>query len=82
MNVNTGELRMMKENLTDLMEGFTPVPVDLEEEARKELDGNDYTFVDMKKETPLTAWAKSQQTTKKKNKKSIQKKSKRINRNK
>lgn len=65
MNVNTGELRVIPENLTEeeaeklLSEGFIKVPSEFDEEARRELAGKDSIMLDMKKKTPLTDWAKS-----------------------
>jgi uncharacterized protein YchJ len=67
MNVDTGELRRMNDigeafekAFSDISkkEGFTQVPQELEEEAMRELAGKDSVMVDMKKKTPLTAWAK------------------------
>lgn len=64
MNVNTGELRRIASNLNEderaelFKAGFTEVPDDLEQEAAKALAGKENVMVDMKKKTPLTAWAK------------------------
>lgn len=64
MNVDTGELRFLAENLSKeerdklFAEGFTEVPKNLEEEAMKELLDQQKVFVDMQKDTPLTQWAK------------------------
>jgi uncharacterized protein YecA (UPF0149 family) len=64
MNVDTGELRRIASHLSveerdELLEdGFTEVPENLEKEAMKALAGKESVMVDMKKKTPLTAWAK------------------------
>jgi hypothetical protein len=63
MNINTGEIRML-ENLTKkekselFKEGFREVPEELEEEAKKELAGQERAFVDARKRTSLNTWAK------------------------
>jgi uncharacterized protein YecA (UPF0149 family) len=67
MNVDTGELRRIligdekseAEQIAELMKhGFTPIPDELSKEANKELKDRDSVMVDMKKKSPLTAWAK------------------------
>jgi inorganic pyrophosphatase len=89
MNVNTGELRMLaagaerdKELLKALMEeGFRPVPQELQEEAAKELNGKEETFVNLKGSTPLAKWAKNQrEKDKKKAKRKLAKASRKLNR--
>jgi hypothetical protein len=89
MNVNTGELRMLtagaekdKELMKALMEdGFRPVPEKLQEEANKELNGKENTFVDIRGKTPLAKWAKHQrEKDKKKAKRKAAKASRKLNR--
>jgi len=92
MNVNTGELRILASGqgntvARDLMqlkrEGFTPVPEEHENEALEILAEKQQTIVDMTSDTPLVNWAKSQRTVHKpdsRNKRSMRKKSQRINR--
>ena len=63
MNVNTGELRRLmdlseEEKNQLIADGCTEVPQKLEEEAMRALAGKQSVMVDMKKKTPLTAWAK------------------------
>ena len=63
MNVDTGELIRINEIGKHFEEcfkkqGFTQVPEELSDEAEGELGEKDSVMVDMKKKTPLTAWAK------------------------
>ena len=63
MNVDTGALRritdMSPEERERLFgEGFVEVPRDFEEEAMRTLAGRESVMVNMKKKTPLAAWAK------------------------
>lgn len=68
-------------------DGFKPVPDDLTEEAEKVLQGRDRAFADLSKDTPLTRWARQDRESRAtvnahrdRNKKSMQKASKRRNR--
>jgi signal transduction histidine kinase len=62
MNINTGELRRLSEQMSpEILKklGFTPVPEELQNEAEKELGEKESVIVDMQKDTPLVAWAKA-----------------------
>lgn len=81
MNVDTGLLLRIAEQGRNI--GMTIVPKELAKEAEKELEDKEEVVVDMTKDTPLVRWAKSQQhKPSAKNRRSMQKKSKRINRRK
>lgn len=90
MNVNTGELRLLasgsgrEQELTRLLiEGFIPVPAEHEKEAADILAAQNQVIVDMTMDTPLVNWAKSKQIVHKsdtKSKRSMRKRSQRINR--
>ena len=64
MNVDTGELMRMREGVSHeekaqlFAKGFYEVPKNLEEAANKELADNQRAMVNMRRNTPLTAWAK------------------------
>lgn len=84
MNVDTGELRRIRESLDDLEklkeEGFEPVPENLKKHANKELGNKEKVMVDMSKKTSLTQWAKSKRNDKKKSKAKMVKASRKVNR--
>lgn len=80
MNTNTGEILRLKQVLADLKEipaGFKFVPDELAEEAEDVLQGLDSAVADLTKDTPLTRWAKHDRN---KNRRKMQKASKRRNR--
>lgn len=69
VNVDTGELRRLMDGAlpeefrkaaekNTVRSSWQEVPDELQEETEKELAGRDRTFVDMEKDTPLTAWAR------------------------
>lgn len=84
MNVNTGDLYRVssKKELEELKKAFgdalQPVPEEYSEEANIALSNKKHVVVDMKKDTPLTNWAKQKRT--KKSKRKMVKQSKRANR--
>ena len=85
MNVNTGELMMLMQG-QEPPEGFTRVPDDFAEEAKKFLEEseskNKPAIVDMTQDTPLVNWAKHQRDSKKKTRTKMARASRRKNRKK
>ena len=76
MDVRTGELireKAFEELAEEEAKRFRKVKKELEEEAIKELEGKDKTFIDLKARTPLAKWAKQER---KMDKKKIKKKRK------
>lgn len=87
MNINTGELMMLRAEQAKLLEkeieGFVKVPTELEEEAIKALDGKEKTIVDLESDTPLANWARQERKHKTKSSRAkMAKASKRKNRGK
>ncbi|SMC38133.1 hypothetical protein [Papillibacter cinnamivorans] len=82
MNIDTGELRMFTaDQMKEFVGVFTPVPSELQDEARKALGGEESTVIDLKADTPLANWAKSERKHKaKSNRAKMAKASKRRNR--
>lgn len=66
MNIDTGELRMFTPDIAkELMRGFTPVPDELHEEARREffaagVPETEAVKVDLNGDSALAKWAHEQ----------------------
>lgn len=82
MNVQTGELKLMDEQMAKkLGEDWAKVPKKLEPEAKKVLNGKQSTVVNLKDKSPLARWAKHKRDeSKKKARKKMAKASKKRNR--
>jgi len=65
MNIDTGEIIRLKPGETP-PEGFTPIPIELEEEAEKVLRGEDSVLNDLNEYGKLKVWRKEQQELRKK----------------
>lgn len=79
MNIDTWELMKLKPE-ENPPEGFTPVPDEYEDEARKELGDADSVTVDKTRNTPLVNWAKEKAKAKRKARAKMAKTSRRKNR--